>query len=300
LNAPVLPNALSGSRSEFAGNNGLISYYSDAPASPANPVPLLLVHSINAAGSAYEMRPFYEHYRKQRPVYAPDLPGFGFSDRSTRVYSARLMTDAVLDMLNVIRRIHGSQPVDVMALSLASEFAARAAQERPEFFRSLAIVSPTGFDRRGPYEGRPGSNRGKEWLYRTFTFPLWRKGFFRLLTSRPSIRYFLNKTWGSKNIDEGLFEYDVLTTHQPGAENAPYYFVSGFLFSADITRVYRELKLPVFMAHGVRGDFTDYSGKRAFEGIPNWTIREYPTGALPHFEQPDALMRDYEAFLGRK
>jgi hypothetical protein len=67
------------------------------------------------------------------------------------------------------------------------------------------------------------------WLHATFDCPLWSKGFFNLLVSRPSIRFFLNKTWGSKAIDEGLFEYDYLTTHQPGARHAPYYFVSGYL-----------------------------------------------------------------------
>ena len=38
--------------------------------------PLLLLHSINASASAYEVKPLFEHYRQQRPVYAPDLPGF--------------------------------------------------------------------------------------------------------------------------------------------------------------------------------------------------------------------------------
>ncbi len=77
--------------------------------------------------------------------------------------------------------------------------------------------------------------RGMPWLHAFLEFPLWSEGFFRLLTSRRSIRYFLNKTWGSRDIDEGLLEYDYLTTHQPGAQHAPYYFVSGFLFSEGIS-----------------------------------------------------------------
>ena len=35
--------------------------------------------------------------------------------------------------------------------------------------------------------------------------------------SRRSVRYFLGRTWGSKAIDEGLFEYSWATAHQPGA-----------------------------------------------------------------------------------
>ncbi|GAC1631487.1 MAG: hypothetical protein NVS9B10_24950 [Nevskia sp.] len=60
--------------------------------------PLLLIHSINASGSAYEIKPLYAHYRGERPVLALDLPGFGCSGRSDRACTPRLMTDAVLAM----------------------------------------------------------------------------------------------------------------------------------------------------------------------------------------------------------
>src|SRR5512147_1527879 len=68
-----LPPALPGERREFASKAGRISYYRDGPAGPA--APLLLVHSVNAAASAYEVLPLYEHYRKSHTVYALDLPG---------------------------------------------------------------------------------------------------------------------------------------------------------------------------------------------------------------------------------
>ena len=135
------------------------------------------------------------------------------------------------------------------------------------------------------------------WLHALFETPLWSEGFFRLLTSRAGIRYFLNKTWGSREIDEGLLEYDYLTTHQPGAQHAPYYFVSGFLFSENIIRIYHSLTLPVWMSHGVRGDFVDYSNKTQVEGRANWTIQVFPTGAMPHFEAKAEFIAAYDAFL---
>jgi pimeloyl-ACP methyl ester carboxylesterase len=46
--------------------------------------PMLLVHSVNASASAAEMAPLFDYYRQSRSVYALDLPGFGFSDRSDR------------------------------------------------------------------------------------------------------------------------------------------------------------------------------------------------------------------------
>jgi pimeloyl-ACP methyl ester carboxylesterase len=292
-----LPAAVTGERRELGSSAGLLSYYCQGPAGDTGNAPLLLIHSINAAGSAYEMKPLYEHYCRQRMVYALELPGFGFSERSERAYTPRLMSDAIQAMVTEIQRLHDMAPIDALALSLSCEFLARTASENPEAYRSIALISPTGFDKRGPRNGPPGSHRGSPVVYKIFTFSPWEKGFYQLLTSRPSIRFFLKKTWGSAAIDEGLFEYDYLTSHQPGARHAPYYFVSGFLFSNDITRVYESLKMPVWMTHGVRGDFTDYSAKDRFELKPNWSFQVFQTGALSYFEVPDEFIRGYDGFL---
>jgi hypothetical protein len=135
------------------------------------------------------------------------------------------------------------------------------------------------------------------WLHAFFEFSVWSKAFFRLLTSRAGIRYFLKKTWGSDGFDRGLADYDYLTTHQPGAQHAPYYFVSGYLFSEDIIRIYHSLTLPVWMSHGERGDFVDYRNKALVQDRANWTMQVFQTGAMPHFEAKDAFVQAYDAFL---
>ncbi|MGC2521768.1 MAG: alpha/beta fold hydrolase [Stellaceae bacterium] len=220
------PAAVSGERREFASTAGPLSYYRCGPAAPTDP--LLLVHSVNAAAAAYEVRPLYEHYCKTRTVYALELPGFGFSARRDRAYTPRLMTDAILAMASEIAAAHGGAAIDALALSLSSEFLARAAAERPAAFRSIALVSPTGFSRNMPAGATPGGTRGMPALRRILSFPLWSRALYDLLASKPSIRFFLQKAWGSKDIDEGLLEYDYLTTHQPGAPYAPYFLSAVF------------------------------------------------------------------------
>ena len=64
---------------------------------------------------------------QHRTVYAIDLPGYGTSERSDRLYTPRLMTDAILDLASYIRVQHGDKPIDAMAASLSCEFLARAA-----------------------------------------------------------------------------------------------------------------------------------------------------------------------------
>jgi pimeloyl-ACP methyl ester carboxylesterase len=294
-----LPAPVSGQRHEIGSPVGRLTYYAAGPDAQSEAPPLLLIHSINAAGSAYEIKPLYEYYRQSRTVYALELPGFGHSERGKREYSVRVMTDAILLCVREIQNVHGRGPIDALAVSLSSEFLARAVTETPLKFRTAALVSPTGFRSRDKITKWRDGTRGMPVLHAIFEVPLWSEAFFRLLSTRASIRYFLRKTWGSPDIDEGLAEYDYLTTHQPGAQHAPYYFVSGFLFSQDILRIYQSLTLPVWMSHGVRGDFVDYSNKTVVEGRANWTIEVFQTGAMPHFEAREGFIRSYDAFLAR-
>lgn len=297
--AHALPPALDGESIDLDGAaTGRLRLYAGVPrGAAAQARPLLLVHSVNAAGSAREVRPLFDRYRAGRPVYAFDLPGFGLSDRSERVYTPRLMTDAVLAAAAEVQRRHGEAPVDLLAVSLGSEFAARAASEQPQRFRSVALVSPTGFNGTARRDGPPGSTRAVPGLHGLLAQPLWSGALFRGLTRPGVIRFFLEKTWGSRQIDEDLWQYDVAITRPPQARHAPLYFLSGGLFSADIHRVYDGLAMPVWMVHGQRGDFVDYRGKRHYEGRPNWRFDVLDTGALPYFEQPEAFCARYDAFL---
>ena len=294
-----LPPALSGERLEFDGIAGRVHVYVEGEGPP-----LLLVHSVNAAASAAEVRPLHAHFSRSRTVFSIDLPGYGLSERTERSYVPRLMTDALLALVPHIRARCGPAPIDALALSLSCEFLARAAVESsrsPEGspFRSLAFVSPTGFSGSRSRRAPEGTNRGQMWLYRALRGPDGARGarIFRSLTRPSVIRYFLERTWGSKAIDETLWAYDVLTAAQPGAERAPLHFLSAQLFSADIHTLYEELDLPVWMSHGVRGDFTDFRQQTLVAERTHWRFSVFPTGALCFFELPEAFCAAYEAFL---
>lgn len=258
-------------------------------------MPLLLIHSVNAAANAYEVRPLYRHYAGRRPVYALDLPGFGHSERSDRIYTPDLMTAAIHAVAAEIRRRHDGARIDAVALSLSVEFLARAALERRDDYRSLGLISPTGFDKR--YERR--NPTGSDTARAVAAFPLWGRALFDLLVSRPSMRFFLEKTWGSKDIDEGLLDYDQRSAHRPGAEYAPFSFLAGHLFATEIGRIYPRLDLPVWMIHGTRGDFVDYRHADRFRERRNWTIDVLEAGAFPHFERLAEVTARYDAFLAR-
>jgi pimeloyl-ACP methyl ester carboxylesterase len=289
---PPLTPAVSGQRLEIDSAAGRLSYYVDGSGPP-----LLLVHSVNAAATVAEVKPVYDHCKATRTVFALDLPGFGFSERSARAYTPALMVTAILALLDVIEARCGVRCVDVMALSLSCEFVARLAVAQPERVRALALVSPTGFSGGKSRRGAAGSTYTMPWFYKALTGPGWGGGLFGLLTRPAVVRHFLNKTWGSKQIDEGLMAYCVLSAQQAGAEHAPLCFLSGQMFSADIHTVYEAVRQPVWAAHGVRGDFTDYRNLTLVQGRPNWQVSVYQAGAIPYFEVPQEFALAMDRFL---
>lgn len=290
----LLPPAINAPRRTFVGNrlNRSMSYYMDTSTSGR---PLVLIHSINAAASAYEMRPIFEYYRTRRPVFALDLPGFGFSERSDTDYSPRVYADSIRDFLD---EVPGEAP-DVIALSLGSEFAAWAALEEPDRIHSLTMISPSGFTPREQKVSsqRAGESKTGDRVYEILSNPFWSQAFYDLLTTKAGIRYYLKKSFVGL-LDEGLVDYDYRTSHQPGARYAPLYFVSGKLFTRDVrSEVYAKLDLPVLVIYD-RDSFVRFDTLPEFASTrPNWHLaRVAPTLGLPQFENMDRVAEELDRF----
>src|SRR5690606_15107956 len=276
-----LPNAVEARRGTVGTSVGRLSYYVDDSAGGR---PLVLIHSINAGASAYEMRPLFEHYRGQRTGYALELPGFGFSDRPAVEYTPDMYRRAIREFFEKVL----DQPADGVVLPLSGEFVALAAVEQPERFNSLTLISPTGSSAPGEDSetNRSRSPEMSDRLLRLFRFPFGGRAFFDLIASTPSIRYFLDMSFvGSP--DEGLVQYAYQSSHQPGAHHAPLYFITGRLFSEGIReQVYARLPMPVLVIYD-EDPFTGFEELQPFAvEHPNWTLaRIQPTRGLPHFEQ---------------
>lgn len=273
-----LPDAVAAPRHDHTTAAGIrVSYYRDGP---ENGRPLVMIHAINAAPSAFELKPLFEHYRSQRRVYALDLPGFGFSDRGDRRYSPQLYSETIADF--VTRAI--GQPVDALALSLGCEFTAGAALSAPDRFATLTFISPTGFSRRGLPNGQ---GKIAQWSHKALSVPLWGSALFKLLAIRPSIRYFMNKSFIGA-VPEEYIEYAYATAHQPGAHHAPLYFLSGQLFTNDAQDVlYGKLTQPVLVIR----DRDPYVGFERLSALlashANWRDEQVaPSLGLPHWERP--------------
>jgi pimeloyl-ACP methyl ester carboxylesterase len=287
--ATSLPKAIDAELSQFASPRaGRLAYYSDTSAGGR---PLLLFHSINAAPSSREVQPLFDHYRALRPVYSLDLPGFGQSERGERPYSPELYSAAIGDMLAHI----GDEPADVLALSLSAEFTARATLAAPERVASLVLISPTGFSRRPlppPAVGRVAHG--------VLNAPGLGRGLFGLVSSKPSIRFYLSKSFTGA-APEALVDYAWLTSHQPGARHAPLTFLSSRLFTPNaVERLYERLtELPV-LAIADRDPYVTFERiPEVAAAHPNWHYEHLaPNMGLPHWEHPDATFAVLDRFWG--
>lgn len=286
LNAVGLPAAVSGElRFLTLPGFGRAAYYASSAGTGR---PLVLLHAVNAAASAYEMKPLWDAYAGTRPVYALEWPGFGQSDRPDVPYTPELMTRALLALVAEL-----NTDVDVVALSLGSEFAARAALTESRI-RTLALLSPSGLgNAQGPSQTATDGNRADR-LYgqlRGVGGPL-----FWVIHTRPSIHYFLSRSFRGP-VPENVIKYAMVTSSQPGAKNAPLHFISGRLFTPDAYEaLYRPLKTPTTALYDQDG-FVSFERLPAFAAQPgNQAVRIPGTDGLPHWEKLPEVRAALDAF----
>lgn len=270
---------------------GRLGYYVDAHASGR---PIVLLHALHAAASAYDVRPLFEAFRGERPVYALDLPGFGTSSRGPNRYCPMLYAKAIERfLLDVVTP--REEPVDVVALSLTSEMVAEVALRSPHLFHTLTLISPTGLGERAPRGAAARASHAAA-LERVLEVPLWSRPLYRALTSRPSVRWFLGKSFAGP-VPRGYVDHAVRTARAPGAHHAVWSFVAGSLFTADACdRLYAQLRVPTLVLH----DEDPYTG---FERLPalargNAAVRAeriLGTRGLPHFERREEVVRAIRA-----
>ena len=149
---------------------------------------------------------------------------------------------------------------------------------------NLVMISPSGFAfkrREVPGEtAKRAQNR-----HRLLAFPVWRRALFDLVATRASIRWFLQRSFVGEP-PRSFQDYDFATAHQPGADHAPLYFVSGLLFTPNArTVLYQRLELPVLVLYD-EDAYVSFDTLEMHVAQNNlWSARRIaPTRGLPHWE----------------
>jgi pimeloyl-ACP methyl ester carboxylesterase len=246
---------------------------------PANP-PLLLLHGHNAAASAAEMREPFARFAERHHVYAPDLLGYGLSDRPDIDYSPQLYIEFIEEILREVIQ----QPAVVLASSLTSAHAIEAAHMNPEWISRLVLVCPTGV--RTLTEQSPGGKAVEQVL----KLPVLGQALYNGIASRPSIRYFLEGQtyFDATRVTNEMVEGYYRRAHVPGARYAPTAFVSGRLYW-DAREAWSRLEQRALLVWGKEATITPPSDAAAFLATnPGAELEEIgAAGILPHDEQPE-------------
>ncbi len=239
---------------------------------------LLLVHGINAAGSSHEFWQVFDDLSEDYHVIAPDLPGFGQSDRPPLLYSASLYTTFVGDAIDDLT----DEPPVVVASSLSGSYASLAAQTHD--VSELVLVCPT--------DSSMGSRN--VWIRSLLRSPLFGQAVFNLIASKYSIRHFHDDHGyhDMDNLTDDVVAYEWQSAHQPGARFAPASFVSGFLDPEDdLGDALAELDVPVTLVWGREAEITPLAeGHQLAERADVRLVVFDDAVLLPHAEHPDKFV----------
>jgi pimeloyl-ACP methyl ester carboxylesterase len=241
---------------------------------------LLLLHGVNAAASSHEFRYVVDALAEDHHVLAPDLPGFGHSDRPPLLYSGSLYVTFVRDFVRDLT----DEPI-VLASSLSGAYAAVAAAEAD--VGELFLVSPTATT----IAGR------RTWVRTLLRTPVVGEGLYNLLVSRPAIRYFLSDHGFADPgaVPDRWVEYDWRTAHQRGARFAPASFVGGFLdLDVDLGAALADLGVPVTIVWGREAETTSQEvGRELAEAADARLVVFDGADLLPHAEYPKEFVETF-------
>lgn len=250
---------------------------------------VLLVHSINAAASAHEMRAPFALLSQHCRVVAIDLLGFGDSDRPQIIYTAELYRDLIID---VARALGGG--ARIIAVSLSSAYAIAAATHAPDAITALSVICPTGLeDLVEP--AVPGR------AYRVLA-GLVGAAVFAALVSRTSMDYFLGQmTYADpQKCDAQMRDMYYRTGHRAGARWAPICFVTGLL-NCDLRQVLPRLTQPLQIVWGQHARTTPVTRLARFrEVVPHADVHVFDAGMAVQDECPDAYGDVVRAFFAQQ
>ncbi len=239
---------------------------------------LVLLHGLHVAASNHEFRNVVETLGEDYHVIAPDLPGFGHSERPPLLYSASLYVTFVGDLLADLT----DEPPIVVATSLTGSYAAIAARDVD--LAELLLVCPTDSTERGR----------RLWVRSLLRAPLVGQAAFNALASKLAIRQFHtpHDYANSSTLTSDVVDYEWMSAHQPGARFAPASLVSGYLYPEDdLGDVLGDLDVPITLLWGREADRPPLSQGRVWADTANARLVVFDDAKrLPHVEHADTFV----------
>jgi len=256
---------------------------------------LVFLHNFGGGASAYEWSKVYPAFATTHRVIAPDLIGWGQSAHPIRDYQ---VSDYLTTLGEFLSQVADS-PVPVVASSLTGALTIRLAIERPELFKALFLVCPSGFD-------DFGQSAGRRLPLNLLRIPLLNSLIYSLgATNDVAVRNFLVQFLFAKaeRVTEEMVAAYLASAQQPNGEYAALAFLRADLYF-DLPLYMDQLTVPTVIFWGEEAQFTRVDVGRRLARLNPEAVKDFQviadTGVLPHLEQPAVmigLLQHYMASL---
>lgn len=254
--------------------------------------PLIFLHNFGGGASAYEWSKVYPAFATTYRVIAPDLIGWGQSAHPIRDYQ---VSDYLTTLAEFLSQVSDS-PVPVVASSLTGALVIRLAIERPELFKALFLVCPSGF-------ADFGQDAGRRLPLNVIRIPLLNNLIYSLgATNEAAVSNFLVQFLFAKpeRVSQEMVEAYLASAQQPNAEYAALAFLRGDLYF-DLSLYIPQLTVPTVIFWGEEAQFTRPDLGQRLTGLNPEVIRGFEvipeTGVLPHLEQPEVMIGLLQRYL---
>ncbi len=254
--------------------------------------PLVFLHNFGGGASAYEWSKVYPAFASTYQVIAPDLIGWGQSAHPVRDYQ---VSDYLTTLAEFLSQVSDS-PVPVVASSLTGALIVRLAIERPELFKALFLVCPSGF-------ADFGQDAGRRVPLNVIRIPLLNSLIYSLgATNEVAVANFLVQfLFASPDRVTGeMVEAYLASAQQPNGEYAALAFLRGDLYF-DLSLYIPQLTVPTVIVWGEKAQFTREKLGQRLASLNPKAVRGYEviadTGVLAHLEQPAVVIGLLERYL---
>lgn len=260
--------------------------------SSAELAPLVFLHGFGGGSSAYEWSKVYPAFVDEYQILAPDLIGWGRSEHPAKNYKIEDYLTTITEFLEQTC----STPAIVIASSLTAAFTIRVAIQRPDLFKSLILVTPSGL-----------SDFGQDYRQSLFsqivkTPFLDRVLYFTGIANSVGIQGFLqNRQFAQPNrIYPEIVEAYLKSAQQPNAEYAALSFVGGDL-CFDLSLYISQLITPSAIIWGEKSSFTSPEIGQRLANLNPTAIKVFQkidnVGLTPHLELPAVTIGIIRQFL---
>lgn len=254
--------------------------------------PLLFLHSFGGGASAYEWSKVYPAFLDSHRVLAPDLIGWGQSAHPVQDYQ---IADYLTTLTEFIEK-SSTGPVVAIAASLTGAIVIRLAIQRPDLFKFLFLVCPSGFT-------DFGQDAGRRLPLQVISTPLLDQLIYAVgATNEIAVRNFLERFLFAHpdRVSQEVVEAYLESAQQQNAQYAALSFLRGDLYF-DLARYIQQLTTPTVILWGEQAQFTKPELGQRLATLNPETIQAFlllqQAGVLPHLELPEVVIGLLRRFL---